>query len=146
MTSAFETLPRESEPITDTDRIRRVTEGLANIEALRNIFLINERASFEWIVSYGSLMEAHVKQDSGHIQWLLDIADHSERYLLDDGLTVENRVLAARLSEQKYGYVSEKDRRLLRDAVLLRCEAFRRSSAAFRATPTISDASSASTC
>jgi hypothetical protein len=37
----------EGEPIDASDRIHRVTDGIANIEALRNIFLINERALFE---------------------------------------------------------------------------------------------------
>jgi hypothetical protein len=66
------------EPIDASDRIHRVTDGVANIEALRNIFLINERALFEWIVSSGSLHEAEEKNDPGHMQWLWDIADHSE--------------------------------------------------------------------
>lgn len=48
----------EGEPIADRDRIHRVTDGIANINALRNIFLVNERAMFEWIVSRGSMMEA----------------------------------------------------------------------------------------
>ena len=67
MTSTFETLPRrifldsctaqtlrnygryifDGESIPSTDRIHRITNGLANVEALRNIFLVNERASFE---------------------------------------------------------------------------------------------------
>ena len=144
MTPPFENLPRrifldsctvqtlrnyggyifDGESIANTDRIHRVTEGFANVEALRNIFLINQRASFEWIVSNNSLMEAQAKRDPGHIQWLLEIAHHSEICLLDDGPSVESRALAARLSEQKFGYLSDKDRWLLRDAVLLGCEAF----------------------
>ena len=144
MTLAFDKLPRrifldsctvqtlrdyggyifDGESIANTDRIHRVTEGVANVEALRNIFLVNERASFEWIVSNGSLMEAQAKRDSGHTQWLWDIAHHSEICRLDDGPDAESRALAARLSERKFGYLSDNDRRLLRDAVLLRCEAF----------------------
>ncbi len=57
----------EGEPIDASDRIYRVTDGIANIEALRNIFLINERALFEWIVSSGSLDEAGEKNDPGHM-------------------------------------------------------------------------------
>jgi hypothetical protein len=37
----------EGEPIDASDRIYRVTDGIANLEALHNIFLINERALFE---------------------------------------------------------------------------------------------------
>ena len=144
MTPPFETVPRrifldsctaqtmrsyggyiyEGEPVSGSDRIHRVTDGAANLEALRNIFLVNERAQFEWIVSRGSLQEAHDKGDSGHMQWLWDIADHSEVCLEEDGATDESEALAARLDEPKFGYLSGKDRLLLRHAVILRCDAF----------------------
>jgi hypothetical protein len=144
MTRSFETLPRrifldsctaqtlrdyggyvfEGEPVADADRIHRVTDGVANLEALRNIFLINERALFEWIVSRGSLVEAHAKRDPGHMQWLWDIVDHSEVCLHDDGPAAESEALAARLAEPKFGYLSRQDRRLLQEAIALRCEAF----------------------
>lgn len=114
----------EAEPIPASDRIHRVTDGISNIEALRAIFLVNQRAQFEWIVSRGSMQEAHDKGDPGHMQWLWDIADHSEVCLEGDGPTAESEALAARLDEPKFGYLSDKDRLLLRHAVVLRCEAF----------------------
>ena len=114
----------EAEPIPDSDRIHHVTDGIANVEALRDIFLVNERAMFEWIVSRGSMQEAHDKGDPGHMQWLWDIADHSEKCLEGGGPTAESETLAARLDESKFGYLSEKDRLLLRHAIILRCKAF----------------------
>jgi hypothetical protein len=114
----------EGEPIPDSDRIHRVTNGLANLDALRNIFLVNERALFEWIVSTGSIEEAAAKCDPRHLRWLWDIADHSMVCLEGDGPTVESQALAERLDEPKFGYLSDKDRLLIRQAVLLRCEAF----------------------
>lgn len=114
----------EAQAVYDSDPIHRVPEGIAKIEALRNIFLLNERALFEWIVSPGSMKEAHDKGDSGHMQWLWDIAHHSEACLEGDGQTEESEDLAARLDEPKFGYLSEKDRLLLRHAIILRCEAF----------------------
>ncbi|MAF47560.1 MAG: hypothetical protein QGH73_00970 [Rhodospirillales bacterium] len=114
----------EAEPIPDTDCIHRVTDGIDNVEALRNIFLVNERALFEWIVSHGSLREANDKRDPGHMRWLWDIADHSEVCLEGEGATTESKALAERLDEPKFGYLSEKDRLLLRHAIVLRCEAF----------------------
>ena len=114
----------EGEPIPESDRIHGVTSGIANIKALRNVFLVNERAMFEWIVSNGSMQEAHDKGDSGHMRWLWDIADHSEVCLEGDGPTPESESLAARLDETRFGYLSEKDRLLLRHAIILRCEAF----------------------
>lgn len=114
----------EGEATSASDRIHRVTDGLANVEALRDIFLVNERAQFEWIVSVGSLQEAFDKRDVGHVRWLWDIAHHSEVCLDDDGPTEQSAILAARLDESKFGYLGAKDKLLLRDAVLLRCQAF----------------------
>jgi hypothetical protein len=76
------------------------------------------------MVSHNSLQEAHDKRDAGHMQWLWDIADHSEVCLEEDGATPESEALACRLDETKFGYLSHKDRQLLRDAVFLRCDAF----------------------
>lgn len=114
----------EGEPVADSDRISRVTDGLANLHALREIFLINERALFEWIVSRGSLEEAHEKGDPGHMQWLWDIAAHSAVCLKGEASTQASEELAARLSEPKFGYLSRKDRCLLQDAIVMRCQAF----------------------
>ena len=89
----------EGEPIPDSDRIHSMADGVANVEALRDIFLINERAQFEWIVSRGSMREAHDKCDPGHMQWLWDIADHSEVCLESDGPAAESEALAGRLQK-----------------------------------------------
>lgn len=59
-----------------------------------------------------------------HMRWLRDIADHSDACLEDDGPTAESEILADRLGELKFEYLVDKDRLLLRHAVLLRCEAF----------------------
>jgi hypothetical protein len=144
MKRSFETLPRrifldscaaqtlrdyggyiyEGGSIADSAPIRDVPDGLTNLDALRKIFAINERALFEWIVSHASLREARDKHDPRHMQWMWDIADHSQACLDGDGSTVESNQLAARLAEPKFGYLSEKDRRLIQDAIALRCEAF----------------------
>jgi hypothetical protein len=58
------------------------------------------------------------------MRWLWDIADHSEICLEGDGPTAASEALAARLVEPRFGYLSQKDRWLLQDAVFLRCEAF----------------------
>ena len=79
---------------------------------------------FEWIVSHGSMEEAHAKRDPGHLQWLWDIADHSEVCMAADGPTAESEALGTRLDEAKFGYLSKADCRLLREAIVLRCDAF----------------------
>ena len=114
----------EGEPIAEADRIHRIPDGPANLDALRNVFMVSERAMFEWIVSKRSLDEARDKRDRGHMQWLWDIADHSMVCLNGEGPTPQSEKLANRLTEPKFGYLSAKDRLLLEDAVFLRCEAF----------------------
>lgn len=144
MTCPFESLPRrifldsctaqtlrdyggyifEGESIAKADRIHRVTNGMTNLDGLRQIFFINERAQFEWIVSRGSRQEAYDKKDPGHMRWLWDIVDHSAICLEGGGPMAESEVLARRLEEARFGYLSLKDRQLLIDAIILRCEAF----------------------
>jgi hypothetical protein len=114
----------ECDVIPDSDRIHRMPDGIANIEALRDILLVNERAMFEWIISRGSMQEAYDKGDPGHMQWLWDIAGHSEICLENDGPTKYSATVAAQLDEPKFGYLSEKDRLLLRHAIFLCCDAF----------------------
>jgi hypothetical protein len=96
-------------PPAPTDKIHRITDGLANVEALQSIFLVNQRAQFEWIVSQGSFQEASDKRDPGHLQWRLDIADHSEVCLSGHEITSEIADLAQRLQEVKFGYLSDKE-------------------------------------
>jgi hypothetical protein len=114
----------EGEPIPKSDRLHRIPDGIANVSALRHIFLVNERALFEWIVSPTSMQEAWDRRDPSHMQWLWDIGDHSEICLENDAANEESSALAARLDEPRFGYLSNKDKVLLRDAVLLRCHAF----------------------
>jgi hypothetical protein len=98
----------EAEPIGALDRIRNVTDGVQNIEALGNIFLFSERALFDWIVSSGSIEEGWAKRDAGHLQWLHNIADHSAVCLEENGgSTSESAALALRLNEPKFGYLHE---------------------------------------
>jgi hypothetical protein len=113
----------DGESIPDSDRIRQVPEGTAKVKALRNIFVVNERAQFEWIVSHASVQELYHKSEPGDV-WLRQMAQYSQLCLESDGPTAESEALGAQLHEPKFGYLSRKDRLLLRDAVILRCEAF----------------------
>lgn len=113
----------EGEPIEAGDRIYGVTDGVANVEALRQISSVSQRA-FEWIVSTGSLNEAREKRDRAHMQSLWDIADHSRVCLESDGPSPASVALSERLGEAQFGYLSSADRRLIQEAVALRCNAF----------------------
>lgn len=77
----------EGEEISNANKICRVTDGLTNLEALRNIFQVSERALFEWIISAGTFAEGQARLDSRYMQWLWDIADHSSVCLENDGAT-----------------------------------------------------------
>jgi len=115
----------EGEPLSETDSVYRVKGGAANLAALRDIFLVNERALFEWFLSEASVAEAEAKHDPRHLRWVLDVMDHTTVCLEESGgPTDESTVRASRLSEPCFGYLSEQDRRLIRDAVHLRCDAF----------------------
>jgi hypothetical protein len=144
MERSFETLPRrifldsctaqtlrdysgyiyEGESVVEGDRIHKIGDGLANLYALRAIFMVNDRAQFQWIVSRGSLEETSDKRDPGHMQWLWDIADHTQACLVGDGPTHASITLSKRIEDPCFGYLSHKDRQLLREAITLRCEAF----------------------
>jgi hypothetical protein len=101
-----------------------VPEGTAKVKALRNIFVVNERAQFEWIVSHASMRELYHKGEPDDRVWLRDMAHYSQICVESDGPTAETEALGAQLHEPKFGYLSRKDRLLVRDAVILRCEAF----------------------
>ncbi|MBE0418254.1 MAG: hypothetical protein IBX63_10860 [Coriobacteriia bacterium] len=115
----------EGELIAADDQIHAIPDGLANVEALRSIFDINERAPFEWILSEGSLDEAFDKRDPGHLQWAYDVLDHTLACLEESGgPTVQAESLAQVVMSTRFEYLSAKDRRLIHDAVRLGCDAF----------------------
>jgi hypothetical protein len=100
---------------------------LDDLDALRLIFQVNERAAFDFVLSAGSLDEVTAKRDSGYTQWALDVLDHWRIRVWEyqgrafDGSGAR---LAARLDERRFQYLSVKDKRVLRDAIELECDAF----------------------
>jgi hypothetical protein len=114
----------ENECIAEFDRLHQITEGPQSVEALRLLFLAAERGPFEFIVSEGSLKEAADRRDSRYLRWVLDVSDHTEVCLAEGGAaTADTWALAETLGERQFGYLSEKDRRIVADAVLLNCDA-----------------------
>lgn len=110
----------EGEPFEPVGRAARV-EGLADeIGALRMIFMVNERAMFEFVVTEASLREVVNRTRRGYTQWVYDVLD---TWLIQSegeepptpGKTFEDR---------RFGMISVKDRRLLQEALDWRCDAF----------------------
>lgn len=115
----------EGEPIPQGDRVRHVNGGYENLSALRHIFLINQRALFQWAVRENSLSEVYDRADDTYLRWARDVHQHTLDWLSEDeGATKESEAAARRLYEPCFGYLSLKDRRLLQDAIFLRCDVF----------------------
>jgi hypothetical protein len=65
----------EGEPFEPVGRASRVA-GLADeIDALRMIFMVNERAMFEFVVAEVSLHEVVNRTHPGYTQWVYDVLD-----------------------------------------------------------------------
>lgn len=117
----------ENVPPAATDRIYRVPDGFQEIDALRAIFFVNQRAMFEFVLSKHSVVEVVDRAHPGFLQWAFDVLDHWEACLSGykmDGFSGTGRLLAPKLDGLAFGYLSAKDRLLLRDAVELECDAF----------------------
>ena len=110
--------------IRPSDVIRRIPDGLENVEALQAICQVTSRALFQWIVSDASRKEAAAKGDAGHLQWLFEIDSYARAFLAETGPSAESQALAAKLDQPKFGYLSAGDRILLQDAVFLQCDSF----------------------
>jgi hypothetical protein len=99
-----------------------------DLEALRRIFAVNERALFEFVLSQNSLHEVEDKHDPRYRRWALDVLDHWEAcvdaYENREAFTRSGERLADVLNESRFGYLGQKDRRLLVDAVAYECDAF----------------------
>jgi hypothetical protein len=98
-----------------------------DLDALRCIFQLNQRAGLDVVVSEGTYREAAAKGEwrySAHAaevwdHWLTRIEEYQGRALQGHG-----NEFAARLDGSAFGYLSAKDKLLLRDALALECHAF----------------------
>ncbi len=115
----------EGETLPEVSRIRRDSQGLDKLEALRAIMFVNQRAMFEFALSENSLVEVLDKGDASYLSWAYDVLDHWLICLEESGgLAPNNEPLLTKLDGGSFGYLSVKDRLLIRDALVFGCEAF----------------------
>jgi hypothetical protein len=148
--SAFEELPRrlfvdsstlqrlesygefiyDGESINENDRIWTIPGGVEEIEALRAIMFVGQRACFELVLSNNSFAEVGASGRVSYLMWAHEVLTYWQQILrnyADHGvapLSGRGAQLALKLQSPKFGYMSRKDALLIRDAVLLECDAF----------------------
>jgi hypothetical protein len=116
--------------IEEHDRIWSIPCGFDNIEALRQIMFVGQRACFELVLSTNSFREV---EDSGRVSYLsraYEVLGYWQgllRNYAEHGVAPfsgRGEKLAQKLETPAFGYLSTKDALLIRDALLLECDAF----------------------
>jgi hypothetical protein len=110
----------EDQPFEPIGRAARV-EGLADeLEALRRIFLVNQREGIEFVVTEANLREVEAWDRPSYTQWVHDVLDTWLIQSSGQGPPERTEAFDHRRSDN----ISAKDRRLLQDALDLGCDAF----------------------
>ena len=115
------------EPAED-DRIHSIPQGYEELDALRAIFFVGKRAPFELALSRHSFEEVAEKRDQDYLRWAEEVLAYWEaclaNYEAGDAFSGAGLSLASLLDGRSFGYLSAKDRALLKDALTLECDAF----------------------
>jgi hypothetical protein len=117
----------ENVELPSDDPVHAISDGFIELDALRAIFFVNQRALFEFALSCNSLKEVAAKNDHAYIQWAYDVLGHWEICLAayrESPFSGDGQVMSAHLGDRSFGYLGKKDRLLLQDAVALECNAF----------------------
>lgn len=108
--------------ITKDDRL------YGEIEALVQIFGINVRTPFEIAVSDNTFLEVSGKRDSRFNQWFYDVLDHWQLIMSeyqDSPFSAESQAMyeKAKTDTSLLGSFSEKDQKIVLDAIKYDCDA-----------------------
>jgi hypothetical protein len=110
----------ENEPFVPTRRAAKVKGFREELHTLRMIFLVNERAMFEFVVTETGLLEVRGRNDPRYTQWVYDVRDT----WLVQSAGEEIPPWGRKFDNRRFGNISAKDRILLQDALDYRCDAF----------------------
>jgi len=100
------------------------------LQALHDIWFTNQRNNLDFVISAASLEEVDAKGDYRYLQWAFDMLDYWQARLDEyaeydvQSMTGRGEDWAAVLNNPSIGFLSSKDKKLIRDAVLLECDAF----------------------
>jgi hypothetical protein len=117
----------DGEELTPNDPVYSIPGGFEELDALQAIFFVMKRAMFEFALSANSFAEVIASNSAGYLQWAFDVLDHWESCLADysgSPFSGTGQTISKRLDGPKFGYLSNKDRVLIKDAVALECDAF----------------------
>ena len=132
--SVLQALHRNGEFVYDGGEIPRnskfwrIPEGVRDLAALRDIMLVGARGAIELVLSQNSLEEVVDASDSSYLRWAFEVAyywqDCLASYREQPPFSGWGANLAVRVEGSSFGYLSTKDKKLVRDAVVLECHAF----------------------
>lgn len=110
------------------EKLRRLPSGFSNWVALNDIYFVLWRSNFECVVSRSSLDEVFEKRDPEFAQWVTEWFDHwivtREDYSPHSAFSGKGKKIMNKINSLQFGYLSEKDKRLIFDAVTYECDAF----------------------
>ncbi|MBV8997010.1 MAG: hypothetical protein JO287_25680 [Pseudonocardiales bacterium] len=105
------------EPLGQAAKVKGLDEEL---DALRKIFLVNERASFEFVITEANFREVTQRGAPGYTQWVYDVLDTWLIQSEGEGPPASG----IQLDDRRFGMISAKDWLLLQDALDWCCDAF----------------------
>jgi hypothetical protein len=131
--STLQTIERYGEFIWEnvepdaSDRAFGIPGFLDDLEALRFIFEVNERAMFDVVVSPSAITEVADKGDGRYLRWVLEVTSHWRERIRDyrgRAFSGYGGRVAGMLDGPRFGYLSAKDKAVLREALVAECDAF----------------------
>lgn len=119
--SVLQTLEDYGEYIYDVgeldNKILRIPNGSWNLNALRNIMVIAQRANFEFALSENSINQVVEKMDLEYTRWAYEMLDYwngcINNYEDNNPYSSKGRKILERIKEEEFGYLGAKDKLLI---------------------------------